>query len=203
MKLTWLGHSCFLIEEAGFTIAVDPFRGVRGYRDSECEANFVVCSHQHGDHNAVDLVKMTPAKVPNPFYIKEIHCFHDEARGSKRGPNVIRVFCANGVRVAHLGDLGHVLSPEQAAEVGRLDAVLIPVGGHFTIDAKEAAEVVRQLAPKAVIPMHYRKGELGYDVIGTLDPFLEEMKGCPVTECGGNSVEITGKEEGVFVLEYV
>ena len=203
MKLTWLGHSCFVIEEKGFRIAVDPFRGVRGYRDSETEANFVVCSHQHGDHNAVDLVKMVPAKVPNPFYIKEIHCFHDEAQGAKRGPNIIRVFCADGVRIAHLGDLGHLLSEEQIKEIGRLDGLLIPVGGHFTIDAKEAAETVRALAPKAVIPMHYRNGELGYDVISTLDPFLEEMKGCPVCFAEGNSAEITGEQSGIIVLKYI
>lgn len=112
MRITWLGHACFLLEEDGYRIVTDPYTGVEGYPPLEAEAHAVYCSHHHFDHDAVDCVRLLPARE-SPFHVREIQAFHDDQKGALRGPNTIRVFTAGGVSVVHLGDLGHALSAEQ------------------------------------------------------------------------------------------
>ena len=131
MKLTWLGHACFLLERDGYTILLDPYTGVEGYPPLRAAAHQVFCSHQHFDHNAVDRVEQLPAREC-PFAVREVPAFHDDQGGAARGENTIRVFSAGGVSAAHLGDLGHQLSAEQVEAIGPVDLVMVPVGGTYT-----------------------------------------------------------------------
>ena len=140
MNITWLGHSCFMLEADGFRALLDPYNEVPGLPAIEAEANAVYCSHDHFDHAYTEKVRLTSGKE-NPFSVTEIQTFHDDKGGTLRGNNVIRKFTAGGVSVAHFGDLGHPLSPAQLEALGPCDAVLIPVGGFYTIDAPTAKAV--------------------------------------------------------------
>ena len=137
MKLTWLGHACFLLEQNGYRLIVDPYTGVEGYPELRVKAHQVVCSHQHHDHNAVEQITPLPAQE-NPFTIRLVKTFHDDQGGALRGENTIHVISAGGITVAHLGDLGHQLTAEQRAAIGTVDGVLVPVGGVYTVDAAGA-----------------------------------------------------------------
>ena len=170
MTITWLGHSCFILESGGFRALLDPYHEVQGLPDVEAEADAVYCSHDHFDHGYTEKVRLTSGKE-NPFAVREIQTFHDDQGGALRGGNVIRTFTAEGLTVAHLGDLGHQLSPAQLAELGRCDAALIPVGGFYTIDAAGAKAAADAIGARVVIPMHYRKGEVGFDVLSALEDF--------------------------------
>ena len=171
MKITWLGHSCFILESGGFRALLDPYHEVPGLPDTEAEADAVYCSHDHFDHGWTENVRLTSGKE-NPFTVREISTFHDDQGGALRGSNMVRTFTAEGLTVAHLGDLGHQLSASQLAEIGRCEAILIPVGGFYTIDAAQAKQAADAIGAGVVIPMHYRKGPVGFDVLGTLEDFL-------------------------------
>ena len=116
MKLTWLGHACFLLEEDGYRIVLDPYTGVAGYPPLHIQAHAVFCSHGHFDHHATDCVELLPERE-SPFTVREVETFHDDRGGALRGTNTVRIFTAGGLSVAHLGDLGHQLTAEQAAAV--------------------------------------------------------------------------------------
>ena len=171
MTITWLGHSCFVLESGGFRVLLDPYREVQGLSDIEAEADAVYCSHDHFDHGWTENVRLTSGKE-NPFTVREISTVHDDQGGALRGSNMVRTFTAEGLTVAHLGDLGHQLSASQLAEIGRCEAILIPVGGFYTIDAAQAKQAADAIGAGVVIPMHYRKGPVGFDVLGTLEDFL-------------------------------
>ena len=128
MTITWLGHSCFMLECSGFRVLLDPYHEVQGLPDISVEADAVYCSHDHFDHGWTENIRLT-ANKENPFTVKEIQSFHDDQGGALRGRNMIRTFTAEGLTVAHLGDLGHQLSAAQLAEIGHCDVILIPVGG--------------------------------------------------------------------------
>ena len=156
MKLTWLGHSCFLVEEGGYRILLDPYAGVPGYpplgetfgaKKGQIPVHRVLCSHQHGDHNAVEQTALLPV-MPCPFTIETAETYHDGEKGALRGSNTIHILTAGKTRIAHLGDLGHQLSAEQVKAIGPLDAVLVPVGGFYTIGADEAKAVCDALNPR-------------------------------------------------------
>lgn len=189
MKLIWNGHSCFTLEAAGSTLVLDPYQdgAVPGYAPLKLTADAVFCSHEHKDHGAREAVALS-GKASH-IQVEEIPTFHDPERGALRGTNLIRVFSAEGLRAAHLGDLGCELEPEQKERLKGLDALMIPVGGYYTIDAKQAKALVDELKPRVVIPMHYRSDHFGYDVIAPLEDFL--------TLCGdvvkypGNTLELT------------
>ncbi len=179
MKITWIGHSCFRVETESWSVVLDPYAdgSVPGYRPVREKANQVLCSHEHGDHNARGCVTLEPAgNKAVPLEVTRLETYHDDVRGTKRGPNTIHLLSDGVCRIAHLGDLGCGPEPEQKAALTGLDLLMIPVGGFFTIDAAQAAGLVRELKPKRVIPMHYRSAEGGYDVISTAEPFLREMK---------------------------
>lgn len=177
VSIEYLGHACFLLNCSGQRIVLDPYSdgSVPGCPDLRLDAEFVYCSHGHGDHNAVSCVTLAPAQEPC-FTLTEVLTDHDDAGGTKRGKNVIRVFDFGGTRVAHFGDLGRPLSAEEKAQLKDLDCALIPVGGFFTIDAKTAADIVSDIRPALVIPMHYRSADSGYDVIAHLDDALPVLK---------------------------
>ena len=178
MKIIWIGHACFKIESQGYTLILDPYEDgyVPGLKPLRETADMVLCSHEHGDHNAKDLVEISEGK-DCPFTITTIDTFHDEVQGAKRGPDTIHIIDDGTFRIAHLGDLGCELEENQIEMLKGLDGCMIPVGGHFTIDGKQAAELVHLIQPKLVIPMHYRddKKGFGFDVISTVEDFTECM----------------------------
>ncbi len=172
MVITWYGHSCFLVETAVGSLVFDPYSpgSVPGLALPPLEADAVSCSHGHRDHGYAQAVTLS-GREPG-FTLRTISCFHDGKRGLLRGKNTIAVLEAEGLRVAHLGDLGHPLDAGQLRELGPVDVLLIPVGGHYTIDAAEAAALVRAVSPRITVPMHYRGEGFGYDVIGPVEDFL-------------------------------
>lgn len=178
MRITWLGHSCFKIENEGTTIILDPYEdgSVAGYGNIREKADLVLCTHEHGDHNGRGTVELTGNSAAD-VKITKIDTYHDHHRGEHRGKNTIYILEMGGYRIAHLGDLGCQLPKEQMDMLKNLDLLLIPVGGHFTIDAREAADLAKELAPVTTVPMHYRDDEkgFGYDVIGTADEFTRRM----------------------------
>ena len=201
MKLTWLGHACFLLEQDGYRIVTDPYTGVAGYPPLQTEAHEVLCSHHHFDHDAVDCVKLLPEK-DSPFTIREVATCHDEEGGALRGPNTIRVFTAGGVTVAHLGDLGHQLTAEQLAAIGKVDGVLVPVGGVYTVDAQGAKAVCEAVAPRFVVPMHYRHAPYGLPNVAGAEDFLRLWPEEQVHRLAGPSVEVTAETAGVLVPRF-
>lgn len=178
MRITWIGHACFKIESIGYTLIFDPYEDgyVPGLKPLRENADMVLCSHEHGDHNAKDLVEITEGQSC-PFTITSIETYHDEVQGAKRGTDTIHIIDDGNFRIAHLGDLGCELEEDQIEQLKNLDVCMIPVGGHYTIDGKQAAKLVNLIQPRVVIPMHYRDDEagFGFDVISTVDDFAECM----------------------------
>ena len=205
MRITWLGHACFRLSSGGYSVVVDPYEPDRvpGYGSMTAEADAVYCSHGHGDHNYVQAVTLKDSGN-TPMEAEKVPSFHDDRQGTLRGENTIHVFYDGETRAVHLGDLGHLLSPEQLKVIGKPDVLMIPVGGFFTIGPDDAVKVIDQLQPRVVIPMHYRLGDLGYDEIGLLDEFLDKCDYAPVVRYGGNSIDVvpsTPKQTAVLTFE--
>ena len=178
MIIKYYGHSCFTLSSDGYTLAADPYDSmVPGYPALSIDANAVYCSHGHGDHCYTEAVRISEAASPNPFKITEIEIPHDHHGGKKRGMNTIRIFEAEGKKVIHFGDTGCMPSDEILEQLKDADAALIPVGGFFTIDAKEAKELAVSIAPRLVIPMHYKTGKTGLPVIARPDVFIKKCEG--------------------------
>ena len=184
MKIKWLGHACFAItSDTGIKIITDPYITGSSLKYGEIRetADIVTVSHDHTDHNNVSAVRGNPGVVRGTAELKGIkfkgtHTYHDDTGGKSRGDNTILCFEVDGIRVCHLGDLGHQLSAQQVAEIGKVDISLTPVGGGPTIDAKVATEVCNQLRPKVIIPMHYKTDKCGFPALG-VDKFLQGKEG--------------------------
>lgn len=203
MNITWLGHSCFLIESEGWRVVLDPYY-VETYSALHVEADEALCSHGHRDHAFLEAVTLSGRdKTESPFTIETVSMFHDDKQGSLRGENTIHILRAEGLMVVHCGDLGHELSDEQLAAVRGCDALLIPVGGYYTIDAKTAKKVADAVAPRVIVPMHYRFGAHGYPEIGTLDEFLPLYEAKDIHKLAVNSFELTmAAPAGVIVPQF-
>ena len=181
MKIKFLGHAAFLISsDKGVRIITDPYETGPDltYREITESADIVTVSHGHSDHgNAAgvrgnpEVVRGTGRSVAKGIEVKGIVSYHDDAKGRLRGNNTIFCFEVDGIRVCHLGDLGHLLEEKQVREIGGVDILLVPVGGYYTIDAKAATQVCNQLKPKVIMPMHY-KTDKGIPNISGLDEFL-------------------------------
>ena len=202
MKITWIGHSCFKVEEAGYSIVFDPYDDgyVPGLGPVRETAEEVLCSHEHGDHNARKRVKLTSGGM-SPFTVTKIETYHDPQKGALRGRNTIHILSGAGKRIAHFGDLGCELPADQLAQLENLDIAMIPVGGYYTIDAAQAADLVRKINPAHVIPMHYRGdgNSFGFDVIGTVREFTDLMDSVNFT--GSCTVDLDNlPSEQVLVL---
>ncbi len=189
--LTWYGQSCFLLESAkGTRIVMDPLPGNIGYPlPAGLRADAVTVSHEHPDHNNVALVQgrprilrgLTPDRKGwirineriKDISVRSVGVYHDDKRGAKNGLDTIFIFDVGGVRIAHLGDLGHALTEDELSQIGSVDVVLVPVGGGTTIDAQEATHVVDQIRPRLlVIPMHYKTAVSTFPGLAPVDPFL-------------------------------
>jgi L-ascorbate metabolism protein UlaG (beta-lactamase superfamily) len=190
MKIQWFGQSCFRITaKNGTKIVTDPyskkFGKLAGFRLPELDANIVTVSHDHDDHNNVGAIKGEFVHIREPgvfshegIDIKGVQTFHDNVSGAKRGKNIVYTFKIDGLNVCHCGDLGHLLSVKQIKEIGKVDILLIPVGGRATIDAYAATEVLKQFNPTIVIPMHYRTKSMGIAgfIFGKVDTFITASK---------------------------
>jgi L-ascorbate metabolism protein UlaG (beta-lactamase superfamily) len=199
MKIKYLGHSCFQIFSETQSVVIDPYSdgSVPGLEPLRVKANAVYCSHQHADHNGVNCVDFDGEDTD--FTRTQIASWHDDQQGALRGPNTIQVFECDDKRIAHLGDLGCDLDDEQRAQLQDLDVLMIPVGGYFTIDAKQAAKIVLELKPKCVIPMHYKGENFGYDVLATVDDFLALVPGA--RKIDADEIELTDAK-GLIVLKF-
>ena len=183
MKIRYLAHAAFLItSDAGIRIVTDPYEITEDFSYDEIRetADIVTVSHDHFDHNNVAAVQGNPEVVRGTAEVKGIEfkgvpTYHDEVGGQQRGKNTILCFEPNGIRVCHLGDLGHKLSGAQVDEVGRVDILLVPVGGFYTIDARMASQVCDALEPKVIIPMHFKTEKCALP-IAELDEFLKGKK---------------------------
>ncbi len=179
MVLRWHGHSCFSLECDGKTLLIDPFDEGVGYGMPQVRPDIILESHQHHDHNAHDrfeqgfvLINETVSKTVQGFKIEGHSVFHDDVQGRKRGKNIIfEVTTPDGFRVVHCGDLGHKLDSELLDLLRSPDVLLVPVGGIYTIDAKQARELTRDLAPSYVVPMHFKTEALAFK-LGRVDDFL-------------------------------
>lgn len=177
VTVQWLGHSCFRIDNGINSIVIDPYNDQIGYPALHTRASMVTASHGHGDHNFFEAVERLhyetdPAAA---ITVENVETFHDAEGGNARGKNKVQIVRTGGYTIVHLGDLGHLLSEEQAKAIGQPDFLLIPVGGFYTIDATQAAATVKQLRPGAVIPMHYRHA-YGPARIEPVDGFLDAMR---------------------------
>lgn len=203
IRLTWLGHSCFRLECGGHSAVIDPYREVQGYPPLYTEAGEVFKSHDHDDHGWLEAVRLVEEPGDSPFRVHTEPCFHDEKQGTLRGDNLITIFEAEGLKIAHFGDIGHQPDEELARRLQGLDAALIPVGGFYTIDGREAWELMKTIDPKVTIPMHYRRGPYGFDVISGPEVFTDLVTDRPVVESDGNSIDITAdSEKSVVVLRF-
>ena len=181
MDINWLGHSCFRLRGKQAAIVTDPFPPDLGYTLGKPTADIVTISHQHHSHSYDEGIDGEPKIIngPGEYEIKGvliigIATFHDADEGKVKGKNTVYLIEIDGITVCHLGDLGHVLTAEQVEEIDDVDVLLLPVGGGATINASTAAEVLRQIEPKVVIPMHYKTSVLKRE-LGPVDSFLKEM----------------------------
>jgi len=181
MKVKWLGHSAFVITaEDGTRIMTDPFGDYPGlsYEPIQETVDIVVVTHKHGDHWGAK-IKGNPKIVTGKgttkvsgIEFKGLQTYHDTSKGSQRGENTVFCFTVNGLRVCHLGDLGHQLSESEIAEIGHVDVLMIPVGGYYTIDAVTAGRICDQIKPGLIVPMHYSNDKCAFPVSG-VDEFLK------------------------------
>jgi L-ascorbate metabolism protein UlaG (beta-lactamase superfamily) len=193
MRVEWFGQSAFRLDAGGKTVAIDPFAGMAEMASSRgmqfdyppiagVEADLLLVTHEHIDHNGVEAIGGEPAilrsiagRLESPIgEVVAIASEHDGAAGTERGPNTIFVFELDGLRVCHFGDFGQpALREEQAAAIGQVDLLIVPVGGGPTAGASEAAAIVERLKPRWVVPMHYRTPRISF--LETEQAFVELM----------------------------
>lgn len=181
MKIKYLGHSAFLFCGKDKSVVTDPFSGI-GYPMEKVKADYCLISHDHFDHDYVDGVECKKIIRRTEDGFLAIDTFHDPNLGKLRGKNAAFKFSVDGVTICHLGDVGEYLTESLVEEIGKVDVMLIPVGGNYTIDGKEAANYVLNTHPKIVIPMHYKSPNLDIDV-DSVDKFLLTL-GIPYENCG-------------------
>ncbi len=183
MEITYLGHASFKLKGKAASVVVDPYDQKVGYKFPKVEADIVVATHDHFDHNAVSAVGGEPYQISGPgeYEVKGIEIvgvssFHDSKEGAERGKNTIYNFKIDKINICHLGDLGQAnLTDAQVEEIGNVDVLLLPVGGFYTIDASEANKVASQLEPKIIIPMHFKDKESQVTELAEVDKFLKEI----------------------------
>lgn len=188
MDIYWYGQACFKLKGKNASVIIDPFDpDFTGFKlPKDLQADVVLTSHNHKDHNFVSAVTSPQGGKPMVFdksgeyevagaVITVINSFHDNSEGSERGTNNIFHLLLDNLDIVHLGDLGqNKLTEQQISEIGQTDILLIPVGSVYTIDSKAASEIVSQLEPKIIIPMHFKIEGLKFE-LESADGFLKEM----------------------------
>lgn len=235
LAVRWWGQAFVTIETYwGLTVAIDPYATRIGYEDPQVSADVVLVTHEHGDHNNVDLVQGHPivlrglgedgsvrridqtldrrpnedhpsvtdttarvARSPHAVRMRTVPSFHDDVRGADRGRNAMWLIEADGVRILHAGDLGQsTLIEQQLAAIGDLDILLLPVGGVYTIDGQQAAEIVSQLNPRYVVPIHYKTDDLRIG-LEPIDGFLAALPdSIEQRETVGNTLAVSARRNG-------
>jgi len=199
VEATWLGHACFALKGEKKTVVIDPFKGT-GLPEPNVKADIVLCTHSHADHNnakpvmkkdTIVLEGFVGSKKIDDITVKGVATFHDDAEGSSRGRNSIYVINLDGLTFCHMGDLGHDLTDTHVKEIGEVDVLLTPIGGHFTIDAAAATKIIERIKPKITVPMHYRVAGMSqmFDVISGIDNFLSGKPNVKKLEAPSFSVE--------------
>jgi len=187
MIISWYGQSCFKIQTKPHRgaeeviIFTDPFDKSIGLKPPQGSADLVLVSHNHSDHNNIKSLKGKPFIIDaegeysvKDVYIEGISSFHDNEKGILRGLNNIYTIRSEELTVCHLGDLGHILTEKQIDKIGEIDILMIPIGGTYTIDGKEAEKVISQIDPKIIIPMHYKVPGLNIEIAGE-EEFAKEI----------------------------
>ena len=203
MIIQWIGHSSFRVIGSK-TIITDPYEGI-GLEFPDLKADIVTVSHGHHDHNAVHVVSGDPAIVSDAgirkvadVFVAGNNTYHDDVQGAKRGRNVVFVIKMDGVKIAHLGDLGCMPDDSVLNAIAGADVLLIPVGGNYTIDGKTAAAIVAETKPRTVIPMHYKTPSLQVSVAGN-EEFLMQLHGVQIVP--GSQMEINPMMPKAVVFE--
>jgi L-ascorbate metabolism protein UlaG (beta-lactamase superfamily) len=215
MKIKWNGHASFTITSGeGKVIVTDPyesgsFGGGIGYDPVDDRADVVLVSHEHADHNFTQSLKGKPTVLKKAGKVEGLEfaavaVAHDEKGGAERGQNLLFAFTVDGIRVAHLGDLGHLLTKDQVAALGKVDLLLAPIGGVFTIDPPTASKLVDQIHPRVMIPMHFKTPKCGFP-LASVDDFAQLMT--RVKKTGKTELEISAKDlpaagPEVWIMEY-
>ncbi|MFH1822373.1 MAG: MBL fold metallo-hydrolase [Patescibacteria group bacterium] len=192
MIISWLGQSCFKIQDKissdGITVVTDPFDKSIGLKPPSFEADIVTVSHDHFDHNNIKSLRGNPYVVKGAgeydirgVLVEGVESYHDSKNGTEKGKNIMCRIEVDDISIVHLGDLGHILDNKQLERLAGADILLIPVGGVYTIDSKKAVEVVSQIEPRIVIPMHYKIKGLKVE-IETVDKFIKELGIKPTME---------------------
>ncbi|QQG47295.1 MAG: MBL fold metallo-hydrolase [Candidatus Woesebacteria bacterium] len=212
MEIIYLGHSCFKLKGKEKSVICDPFDPrMLNIRLPKQECDIVTISHEHQDHNFLDNVAcLRVVRDPGEYEIGGVSIvgfssFHDNEKGEKRGKNTIYLIEIDGVRVLHLGDLGHILTDSLVSEIGVVDVLMVPVGGEFTIGPKEASEVVTKIGAKRVIPMHYKALGISdmFSKLSDLSDFFK-LTGLKVENLAKLSIkanEENGDEQIIYALE--
>ncbi len=183
MLIKYLGHSCFFLRnEEGTSLLIDPYKsggfgGAISYAPITEQPDICILTHDHEDHAYIQGLPNQPLQIKGDaqargVFFDAVDTYHDNVEGKERGPNKVFCFELDEIRVCHLGDLGHVLSEEKVKEIGRVDVLLLPIGGTFTIGAEEATTVMNQLSPKIAVPMHFKTDKCAFP-IEEVDTFLE------------------------------
>ncbi len=209
MKVEYLGHSCFKLTTAkGTTIVTDPYRGVGYELPLGLYADVVTVSHGHFDHNYTEGVcAKAVITSPSPVCYKDvkirgISCYHDEKKGTLRGENTVFLLEADGLVLCHMGDVGEACSPKLVEKIGRVDVLMLPVGGTYTVDAIGAKAYIDALQPQVVLPMHYKPTDGSLDIDG-IASFLKLYEGSKIQRVTDGRTEIDAVTSGIIYMERI
>lgn len=206
MKITWLAHASFLLEDSeGRKLLTDPYDNSIGHNIFKGDVDVVTISHHHFDHGYTEEINKSSKILDKvglfnlcDIPIEGLPTYHDKYEGAKRGENIVYIIEMDGYRICHLGDLGHSISDDILQKIGHIDVLLIPVGGNFTIDAKEAATICKQIQSHIVIPMHYKTPKIDFPIDG-VDRFITEMKNGEKVK--SSSIQINGPLNGTNIVK--
>jgi Predicted Zn-dependent hydrolases of the beta-lactamase fold len=214
MIIKWLGHSCFKITLTdGKSIVIDPFDETVGYRKIDEKADIVLVSHDHFDHSYTKGIKGDYTLINTPginkidgIEITGITMDHDDQQGKQRGKVAVNTIEAEGIRIMHMGDIGVVPDESFFANAGKIDVLMIPVGGVYTIDAKAALQIIERLKPNITIPMHYMTEASKIQLKGVHEFTTIAGKEYDISRLGGSSLEITAdnlkKRQRIFIMDF-
>ncbi len=208
MKLEWIGHACFrMTAEDGTVVITDPYDGSVGIAQPELRADLITMSHEHHDHNCMEYVVGNPviahgleeAEV-SAVKTRALGSYHDAERGAKRGPNAVRIFELDGLKVVHMGDQGCMPDERVLAAIRGADVMMIPAGGTYTVDAEGARAIIEKAKPTCVVPMHVKTRRCGYP-IAPVTVFLRAMGTQDVKPVASAEMTAGHVPEGVLLLQ--